>query len=129
MEEVMRSIFPAAILLILTAILTMGAAQAGNLSIVGGKPVWQSACAEPSAPPTVGSVGSSADADAVNVRVTAYNDYVQRIQEYMDCVSAESQRDSAATSQSIAADAQDLINAAQARVEAARVGAQQKPGD
>ena len=125
----MRSFFAATALAGFAVLAAAGAAQAGNINVMNGQPVWQTGCTEPMAPPSVYAAGSNADADNVNARMTAYNVYAGQMQDFMNCVSNESQNDAAATSQSIAANAQTIIDTAQAKVRAAGVRAEQRPSE
>lgn len=90
-------------------------AMAGNVVVNNGQLSWQSTqCTEPSAPSSITSSSNrEAPAEKVNRHVTAYNDYVQKSQAYMDCVSQEAQTDS-----KIASDA--ITNAAQQKIDESR---------
>lgn len=100
-----------------TVLLAITPAVAGELSFVGGRTIWQSTqCLEPAVPPLLSGLNPETDADTVNTRITQYNLYIQQAQDYMACISNESQRDAAATSQTITNSGQSVITNTQNNV-------------
>lgn len=86
-------------------------AFAGEMTQSKGQTIWLSTkCSAPVIPAVLKAVDSEAAANDVNLRVTQYNEYVARVQVYMDCLSAEAQADATRIST-------DIINAAQKEIE------------
>ena len=105
-------------------------ASAGTLTFSEGQATWQStACKEPAAPVlSVVTAHHETRADKMNVLMKQYNEYALQMQTYMDCVSNEAQKDSAAVNQAISSTSQGLIDSAQQKVNAAGGGLAQKKG-
>jgi hypothetical protein len=98
-------VFLAVILLISTP------ALAGNVTAANNQVVWQSTqCTAPTAPAALSSADRHSSADDMNKRVTEYNQYVQQVQAYMDCISKEAQTDATSANQSITGSAQKTID-------------------
>src|SRR5262249_47024047 len=107
------SVFLAAVLLIATP------AMAGNVTSTDNQVSWQSTqCKAPKAPASVAAADRHSKAEDMNKRVTAYNEYVQQVQAYMDCVSNEAQADANSANQSITGAAQKQIDEARKSVTA-----------
>ncbi len=90
-------------------------AMAGTVTASGGQVNWQSTQCTPPASPAPVVVPSRHhappnEAEDVNRRVTAYNDYTSKVQAYMDCISNEAQADAKSISDAIAASAQHTID-------------------
>ena len=99
------------------ALVVSGTAMAGNLTTANGKTDWQStACPEPAEPASWLAVRNETHAGDMNTLMEAYNNYVDQMQKYMNCVSDEADTDAGATSQSIIDSAQGTIGTAQKKV-------------
>jgi hypothetical protein len=93
------------------SLLLVTSAFAGNITASNNQVTWASTqCTAPSDfVPIAAPANKRRSAEEANKRVTAYNEYVQKVQDYMDCVSREAQADATTVSQSITASAQKTI--------------------
>ena len=107
-------------MLFIVALMVLAAvppAMAGTVNFVDGRGSWQpSGCALPQAPSSLSS-NPEAAANDLNAGWAMHNQYAEAAQAYMNCVSAEAQRDGSATAQMISQTAQNLISQMQASVE------------
>jgi hypothetical protein len=99
--------------LVLTGVLLIASpALAGNVTATNNQVVWQSTqcTAPPAAPAPLAAANRHSSAEDMNKRVTEYNQYVEQVQAYMDCVSKEAQTDAASANQAITGSAQKAID-------------------
>jgi hypothetical protein len=116
----MRFVLPLGFIMI--ASLASGTALAGSLTVDNGNTDWHpTGCTAPKAPPSILKANSETRGEDMNVLAAQYNRYVRQAQDYMNCVSKESEEDSTNTSQAINAAAQKIINDTSADVK--RLGA------
>lgn len=84
---------------------------AGNVTAANNQITWQSTqCTAPTAPAPVTTANRHSSAEDLNKRITEYNQYVDQVQAYMDCVSKEAQTDAATANQAIIGTAQKTID-------------------
>lgn len=97
---------------VLTSLICLAPAMAGTVGVEQGKITWSSKeCEAPTPPPSVLEADRHSAANDMNVKMTAYNAYVSASKIYMDCLSAEAEKDAAVTSVSITDAAKDKIEA------------------
>lgn len=97
--------------------------HAGTVNVTNGKGAWQSTgCVRPMPLSFVG-MGSEAPAASINRATGSFNAFVQRTQEYMDCLAREAKADADATNSIIMTaldrqmqDAQEEVNRARAQL-------------
>ena len=113
--------------LILVASLWAGTASAGSLNFADGRGTWQSTQCQQPQPPAGLSGDPEAAANNLNAQWVEHNQYAEAAQAYMNCLSAEAQRDANAASATISQTAQSAIQQMQASVEslAARLRSRQ----
>jgi hypothetical protein len=102
-------------LLLAVGLLTSTSAFAGTLTFDGGQTVWHSTqCIKPTAPPSVRSAHPDTSGEDMNAMMGEYNNYVDAVQFYMNCVSNEAATDQTAVNQQIQTSAQKIISESQA---------------
>jgi len=90
--------------------LASASAQAGDVVYMNGQVGWRSTqCKEPM-PPTGYGNNPETPANDLNANVNAYNAYVQASQNYMNCISKESQHDAKLVSHSVTEAALKMID-------------------
>jgi hypothetical protein len=101
------------------AVLFASVAQAGDVSILNSKGMWQpTTCKKPVAPAFVGLKGASAD--TLNKATASYNQYVTQTDEYIACLSKEARSDSDASTSLINATLDKRVQDVQAEVQRTR---------
>ena len=113
--------------LTLIVCLWAGAASAGSLNFTDGRGTWQSTQCQQPQPPAGLSSDPEVAANNLNAQWAEHNKYAEAAQTYMNCLSAEAQRDANAASGTITQTAQTAIQQMQASVEslAARLRSRQ----
>jgi hypothetical protein len=96
-------------------VLMASLAQAGDVSILNDKGMWQpTTCKKPVAPAFVGLKGASAE--TLNKATVSYNQYVTQTDEYISCLSNEARKDSNASTSLINATLDKRVQDVQAEV-------------
>ncbi len=97
-------------ILLAVCLLTALPASAGNLTFEGNQPVWHSAkCVRPTPPESIINADPETAGNDMNARISAYNAYARKAQDYMNCLSLEAAEDQKNVSRAIADTAQAEI--------------------
>jgi nitrogen fixation/metabolism regulation signal transduction histidine kinase len=92
-------------------ILTASPAYAGTVTRVNDQVVWQSTqCVAPATPPSLIASSPESHAEDLNMKISDYNQYVNLMHIYTECMSNEAQNDANNTAHSITASAQVVID-------------------
>lgn len=108
------------ILLALALLVCAGSAQAGVMNFNNGQGSWQpTRCPRP-VPPSAMPANSEAAAAQLNRSGVQFNQYVQAVQNYMQCITEEAKQDAQASSQAVLNSLSQQVQAAQADVDRER---------